>query len=107
MPLNDIQDMPYDPSLGELQPINTAVTNTYTTTLNHDGEGWGSDTLRSHAHDAMEVSMARGSLSIPSTILINDIATGTTAPLSVATALSIQINPNTPSLTTMYIIRAY
>lgn len=107
MPLNDIQDMPYDPSLGELQPINTAVTNTYTTTLNHDGEGWGSDSLRSHTHDAMEVSMARGSLSIPSTILVNDIATGTTAPLSVATALSIQINPNTPSLTTMYIIRAY
>jgi|TARA_B100001250_G_scaffold395398_1_gene400274 hypothetical protein len=107
MPLNDILDEPYDPSLGELQPINTAVTNTYTTTLNHDGEGWGSDTLRSHAHDAMEVSMARGSLSIPSTILINDIATGTTAPLSVATALSVQINPNTPSLTVMYIIRAY
>ena len=107
MPLTDIQDEIYDPALGELQPINTAVTNTYTTTLNHDGEGWASDTLNSHTHDAMEVSMARGSLSIPSTILVNDIATGTTAPLSVATALSVQINPNTPSLTTMYIIRAY
>ena len=107
MPLTDIQDTIYDPSLGELQPINTAVTDTYTTTLNHLGEGWGSNDLKSHTHDAMEVSMSRGSLSIPSTILVNDIATGTTAPLSVATALSVQINPNTPSLTMMYIIRAF
>ena len=107
MPLNDIQDMPYDPSLGEMQPINTAVTDTYMTTLNHKGENWGTTDLRSHTHDAMEVTMVRGSLSVPSTILVNDISTGTSAPLSVATALSVQINPNTPSLTMMYIIRAY
>ena len=68
---------------------------------------WGSNYLKSHTHDSLEVSMSRGSLSIPSTILVNDIATGTTAPLSVATALSVQINPNTPSLTMMYIIRAF
>jgi len=107
MPLNDIQDEIYDPSLGEMQPINSAVTDTYMTTLNHRGENWGSNDLRSHTHDAMEVTMVRGSLSVPSTILVNDISTGTSAPLSVETALSVQINPNTPSLTMMYIIRAY
>ena len=65
------------------------------------------DGLKSHNHDAMEVTMARGSLSVPSTILVNDISTGTTAPLSVDTALSVQINNNTPSLTMLYIIRAF
>ena len=107
MPQTTIDDVPYDPGAGEKQPINTAVTDTYNTTLNHNGEAWADDALKSHNHDAMEVTMARGSLSIPSTILVNDISTGTTAPLSVDTALSVQINNNTPSLTMLYIIRAF
>ena len=107
MPQTTIDDVPYDPGAGEKQPINTAVTDTYNTTLNHNGEAWSDDSLKSHNHDAMEVTMNRGSLSIPSTILVNDISTGTTAPLSVDTALSVQINNNTPSLTMLYIIRAF
>lgn len=107
MPAANIEDVPYDPGAGEKQPINTAVTDTYNTTLNHNGEGWADDALKSHNHDAMEVTMTRGSLSVPSTILVNDVSTGTTAPLSVDTALSVQINNNTPSLTMLYIIRAF
>ena len=107
MPATNIEDVSYDAVGGEKQPINTAVTDTYTTTLNHNGEQWADDALKSHGHNAMEVNMARGSLSVPSTILINDISTGTTAPLSVDTALSVQINNNTPSLTMLYIIRAF
>jgi len=107
MPATNIEDVSYDAVGGEKQPINTAVTDTYTTTLNHNGEQWADDALKSHGHNAMEVTMARGSLSVPSTILVNDISTGTTAPLSVDTALSVQINNNTPSLTMLYIIRAF
>mgnify|MGYP001181164018 CR=1 FL=1 len=107
MPATNIDDVSYDAAGGEPQPINTAVTDTYNTTLNHNAEMWADDQLRSHNHDAMEVTMGRGSLSIPSTILVNDISTGTTAPLSVDTALSVQINNNTPSLTMLYIIRAF
>ncbi|BCU94007.1 MAG: hypothetical protein CM15mV3_2930 [Caudoviricetes sp.] len=43
---------------------------------------------------------------IPAT-LINNMTTGTIAPVSVEGALSVQINPNTPSLTTLVIMRAY
>ena len=107
MPATNIEDVSYDAVGGEKQPINNAVTDTYTTTLNHNGEQWADDALKSHGHNAMEVNMGRGSLSVPSTILVNDISTGTTAPLSVDTALSVQINNNTPSLTMLYIIRAF
>ena len=107
MPQTNIEDVSYDPGSGEKQPINTAVTDTYNSTLNHNAEMWADDGLKSHNHDAMEVTMTRGSMSVPSTILVNDVSTGTTAPLSVDTALSVQINNNTPSLTMLYIIRAF
>jgi len=107
MPQTNIEDVSYDPGSGEKQPINTAVTDTYNSTLNHNAEQWADDGLKSHNHDAMEVTMTRGSMSVPSTILVNDVSTGTTAPLSVDTALSVQINNNTPSLTMLYIIRAF
>lgn len=106
MPNSNIADMVYDPT-SESQPINTAVTNTFTTTLNHNAEQWADSALRSHTHDAMELTMNRGSLSIPSTILVNNISTNTTNALSVDTALSVTMNINTPSLTMIYIIRAY
>ena len=44
---------------------------------------------------------------IPGTLLINNMTTGTIAPVSVDKALSVQINPNTPSLTTLIIMRVY
>ena len=107
MPASYIDDMVYDPSAGAPQPINTAVTNTFTTTLNHDYERWADTGLQNHTHEAMEITMNRGSLSTPTTILVNNISTGSTIPLSVDTALSIQMNINTPSQTLMYIIRAF
>jgi hypothetical protein len=55
----------------------------------------------------MEVTMNRGSLALPTTVLVNNVSTGTTVPVSVDTALTIAVNPNTPSLTIMYIIRAF
>ena len=54
----------------------------------------------------MEVSMGSG-LSIPSTILVNNVSTGTTNPVTQETALTVAVNPNTPSLTMMYIMRAF
>ena len=106
MPTDYIEDVPYDPA-STPQPINTAVTNTFTTTLNHEYERWLDVGLRSHTHEAMEITMSKGSLSTPSTILVNNVSTGSAIPLNVDTALSIQMNINTPSLTVMYIIRAF
>ena len=79
--------------------------NTYSTTLNHAQEVWAG-AMRSHNHDAMEVSMGRG-LSIPTTLLVNNVSTGTTNPTTQETALTVAVNPNTPSLTMMYIMRAF
>ena len=99
MPLTNIADT-VDNS------INTAVTDTYTTTLNHNDESWSSSRLRSHTHDAFEITMGTG-LRIPDSMQINNISTGSAIPVDVDTALTIQMNPNTPSLTIMYIIRAF
>ena len=104
MPMTYINDMAYT----GLQPTNTnvpaTVGNTYSTTLNHPQEVWAGD-MRSHNHDAMEITMGSG-LSIPATLLINNISTGTTNPTTQETALTVAVNPNTPSLTMMYIMRA-
>lgn len=107
MPSSYVSDPIYDVAAGDKQPINLAVNNTYATTLNHAFDRWLDSGLRSHTHDAMEVTMSRGSLSIPTNVLVNNVSTGTTIPLSVDTALNITMNPNTPSLTMMYIIRAF
>ena len=105
MPSEYVNDMTYTGS----QPINTNVPettgNTFSTTLNHHRERWAG-TLRSHAHDAMEISMGSG-LSISSTVLVNDVSTGTTNPRTQETALTVTLNPNTPSVTMMYIMRAF
>ena len=106
MPTDYVDDVPYDPA-STPQPINTAVTNTFTTTLNHEYERWLDIGLQSHTHDAMEIVMSKGSLGTPTTLLVNDVSTGSAIPLNVDTALSIQMNINTPSLTVMYIIRAF
>ena len=109
-----IDDMVYDPST-TAQPINTngpfapAVNtgNTYTTTLNHDAERFADAALRSHRHDAMEISMTKGSLGISTTTLVNNVSTGTTSPVSVDSAMTVTINPNTPSQTMIYMMRAW
>lgn len=106
MPTSLIADTTYDPAT-EKQPINTSVTNTFPTTLNHSNEEWGSTGLKSHDHDSMELTMERGGLGITTTLLVNNVSTGTTSPVSIETALSVAINPNTPSLTMIYIMRAF
>lgn len=80
---------------------------TYPVTQNHSNEEWASTGLRAHTHDAMEVTMTRGGLGIPQTLLVNNVSTGSAAPVSVDTAINIAVNPNTPSLTMIYIMRAY
>ena len=105
MPMTYINDMQYTGA----QPVNTNVPETggktFATTLNHPSERWAGD-LRAHNHDAMEVSMGSG-LSIPTTLLVNNVSTGTTNPVTQETALTVAVNPNTPSLTMMYIMRAF
>lgn len=105
MPQAYINDPPFQ--VGEPQPIATEVTDTFPSTLDHEADRWLNTTLKSHTHDAMEVTMNRGSIALPTTVLVNNVSTGTTVPVSVDTALTIAVNPNTPSLTIMYIIRAF
>ena len=84
---------------GELYP--------YPVTLNHQADVYNQDAFASHNHFTIDVSMNKGQMRVPSTILINNMTTGTIAPTSVDKALSVQVNPNTPSLTTLIIMRAY
>ena len=79
----------------------------YPVTLNHNASNWTEPGLASHNHFTIDLSMTRGQMRIPSTTLINNMTTGTIAPVSVDKALSVQINPNTPSLTTLVIMRAF
>jgi hypothetical protein len=79
----------------------------YPVTLNHNADTWNSESLASHNHFTVDISMNRGQMRLPGTILINNMTTGTIAPVSVDKALSVQINPNTPSLTTLVIMRAF
>ena len=51
--------------------------------------------------------MTNGQMNLPSTILINNMTTGNLEPIDVDRGLSVQVNPNTPSLVVLYIIRAY
>ena len=79
----------------------------YPTTLNHNADAWTSTSLASHNHFTIDLTMTKGQMRIPTTTLINNMTTGTIAPVSVDKALSVQINPNTPSLTTLIIMRAF
>lgn len=85
----------------------TRTVGPYPITLNHNADTWNSESLASHNHFTIDVTMNRGQMRIPGTILINNMTTGTISPVSVDKALSVQINPNTPSLTTLIIMRAY
>lgn len=85
----------------------TRSESTYGVTLNHNNDNWNSVSLASHNHFTIDVSMEKGQMRIPGTLLINNMTTGTIAPVSVDKALSVQINPNTPSLTTLIIMRVY
>lgn len=80
---------------------------TYPVTLNHNADRWNSESLASHNHFSIDIAMNRGQMRVPGTILINNMTTGTVAPVSVDRALSVEVNPNTPSLTTLIIMRVY
>ena len=79
----------------------------YPTTLNHNGDAFTATSLGSHNHFTIDLSMTLGQMNLPSTILINNMTTGNIEPIDVDRALSVQVNPNTPSLVVLYIIRAY
>ncbi len=79
----------------------------YPTTLSHNGDAFTSSSLGSHNHFTIDISMTKGQMNIPTTLLINNMTTGNVEPINVNRALSVQVNPNTPSLVTLYIIRAY
>ena len=105
MPNSYVEDEPVNAE-GKQVP-NPNVTNTYTTCLNHEAERFADAGLRSHKHDSMEISMTKGSLGIPTTLLVNNVSTGTTVPVDIDTALSVNVNANTPSQTMIYIMRAF
>ena len=79
----------------------------YPTTLNHNGDAFTANSLGSHNHFTIDLSMTKGQMNLPSTILINNMTTGNIEPIDVDRGLSVQVNPNTPSLVVLYIIRAY
>lgn len=82
-------------------------TKTYPVCLNHNADSFASNSMASHNHFTVDISMNRGQMNLPTNILINNMTTGTLQATSVDSALSVQMNPNTPSLTTMMIMRAY
>lgn len=96
-------DVPSEPTSTRGQD----ATKPYPVTLNHNADTWNSEALASHNHFTVDISMNRGQMRLPGTILINNMTTGTISPVSVDKALSVQINPNTPSLTTLVIMRAF
>ena len=79
----------------------------YPVTLNHGADAFASSSLGSHNHFTIDLTMTKGQMDLPGTILINNMTTGNVEPINVDRGLSVQINPNTPSLTVLYIIRAY
>jgi len=104
-------DIPFERGGGQGEATNTNIlTKVYPTTVNHVTEEWASINLRGHNHEAFEITMTRGSLPDAETeisLLVNNVSTGSAAPVSVDRALNITVNPDTPSLTMIYIMRAY
>ena len=77
------------------------------TAAGRDADAFASNSLGSHNHFTVDLTMTKGQMDLPGTILINNMTTGNVEPINVDRGLSVQINPNTPSLTVLYIIRAY
>ncbi|MBA63359.1 MAG: hypothetical protein CMJ76_13460 [Planctomycetaceae bacterium] len=77
---------------------------TYPTTKPHNAEEWADPALGGHTHEPMTVEMTRG-VRMPNTILVNNVSTNTAVPVSIPDALNISMNVNTPSLTTIFIMR--
>ena len=98
-PPTDVQDYYGAVGIGRDYP--------YPTTLSHNGDAFTSSSLGAHNHFTIDISMTKGQMNIPTTLLINNMTTGNVEPINVNRALSVQVNPNTPSLVTLYIIRAY
>ena len=80
---------------------------TYATTLSHNQESYNTSGMASHNHATIDLEMKRGGLGISSTILYNNVGTGSVTPINVDRAINISVNTNTPSQTVLYIIKAY
>lgn len=90
-------------------PDATGVGNFGTLVSNSAGADWLSDTLLAHAHEPFEIIYDQGSLK-PQSRLIAGVNIPITTNLDNATnvgALQIDMNTSQPSLTCVYIIRAY
>lgn len=77
---------------------------TFPTTKQHNAEEWADVALGGHTHDPLNIEMTRG-VRMPNTILVNNVSTNTAVPVSIPDALNISMNVNTPSLTTIFIMR--
>jgi hypothetical protein len=82
-------------------------TQTYATTLQHNQESYNSAGMSSHNHATIDLEMNKGGLGLSSTILYNNVGTGSVTPINVDRAINISINANTPSQTITYIIKVY
>jgi hypothetical protein len=80
---------------------------TYATTLQHNQESYNSPSMASHNHGTIDLEMNKGGLGLSSTILYNNVGTGSVTPVNVDRAINISINANTPSQTITYIIKVY
>lgn len=90
-----------------------ATSKTWPTALNHNKEYHTQST--SHNHYSFEVTMNPGFLRTPTVVPVNDIkinsslsgTTNTIAAQNVPSALNINVDVKTPSISMMYIIRAF
>ena len=86
---------------------------TYPTTLNHNGEDHTG--IRSHNHYSFEVAMNAGFLRPPTIVPVNNLQIDSTltgvatniAAQNLPSALNINVDVKTPSLTMIYLIRAF
>ena len=115
-----------------IQGANANASHPYPVHLNHPGVNWGGTPARNnattgdavvsggsqtpnfafggHDHPTLPYSITRGNINAPNVLLSNTMSTGSVAPLNSAVQdiASIRMdNINTPSLSVIYIIRAY
>jgi len=69
----------------------------------------GDDTMSAHTHPVMFYSITKGSMNVPSTLVINNVTRGNMTPVNASnTAIgTVAANMQTPQLSVLHIIRAY
>ena len=69
----------------------------------------GQNSMDAHLHPAMFYQITKGSMNLPSTLVVNDVGRGNVVPVnSQNTGIgTIRVNTQTPQLSVLHIIRAY